>query len=398
MWSYNPHQIEGAKLALSILRDYGIVYIAWKERTRKTGTALLLSENSKAKKILVVTKKKAIPGWNTHLKNLPITKSYTIINYESVHKIKDTFDLIILDEAHHAISSIGRTSKTWMNVKKYTLGKPIVYLSATPYSEHLGLIFNQLALSSYSPFKEYINFYKWYNVFGIPKMVRTPYGLVDSRTKYKDKEILDKIQHLFIWKTRQEVGIEHEPTEKLIIIKPNGEYNKLFKGIIEDNIFEDNLVLLDSDSKKRIVHYQLEGGTVKLDNGSSYIMDSLPKIEYIKSNYHGKSIAIMAHFIHERTLLSNLLPEALILSSDGDAEGVDLQHIDKLIIYSMSFKTSKHLQRMARQANHDRRDPIEVDILVMDKPAIGKSIYNTVAIKKKNFDKNSYEEFNKVYR
>jgi len=99
----------------------------------------------------------------------------------------------------------------------------------------------------------------------------------------------------------------------------------------------------------------------------------------------------MAHFVAERVELEKAFPEAKIYSSDGHAEGVDLSDIEKLLVYSMSFKTSKYTQRLARQANHERKQPIVVDILVCNQPAIGMEVYKAVAIKKENFDKNSYE-------
>jgi hypothetical protein len=57
----------------------------------------------------------------------------------------------------------------------------------------------------------------------------------------------------------------------------------------------------------------------------------------------------------------------------------------------MSFKTSKHTQRMARQANHNRTSPIVVDVIVLKSPCIGGKIYESVAVKEENFVKNSYE-------
>ena len=141
--------------------------------------------------------------------------------------------------------------------------------------------------------------------------------------------------------------------------------------------------------KERTVHYQIEGGTIKLEDGS-YVTVGTEKIDYIRDNYETEEIAIMAHFIAEREELEKAFPEVKIYSSDGHAEGVDLSRVTKLIVYSMSFKTSKYTQRLARQANHDRRIPIIVDILVMDEPAIGMEVYKAVALKKENFDKNSY--------
>jgi len=99
----------------------------------------------------------------------------------------------------------------------------------------------------------------------------------------------------------------------------------------------------------------------------------------------------MEHFIAERGVLEKAFPGVKIYSADGHAEEVDLSGVGKLLIYSMSFKTSKHTQRLARQANQQRTTPIIVDILVCDKPGIGMEVYKAVALKKENFDKNSYE-------
>jgi hypothetical protein len=387
------HQVEGAKWALETIRDHGLAYLSWQERTGKTLTALLTVENSKAKTCLIVTKKKAIDGWTSTLKEWEHTTTFQVINYESIHKVKGSFDFIILDESHHAISSVGRTSKTWKNVSKFTTKKPILYLSATPYAEHLGLIYHQLKLSSWSPFRLDKTFYDWFRRYGISKMTRTPYGLVETYSKYEDDIILDMIEHLFNFKTRSEVGIEHEPQVNVVKIPLLETTKQVINDCIKMEMFilNDIEIPLDSPMKIRTTHYQLEGGTLKTDTGRLFLNSGREKIEYIKANYDESKIAIMAHFIAERELLEKLFPRATILSSDGHAEGVDLHRIDKLIIYSMSFKTSKYTQRLARQANHNRRTEIIVDILVGDRPAIGYDVYHSVAVKKENFDNNSYK-------
>lgn len=396
LWSYDDHQIEGADWSLTTLRKYGFAYIAWQERVRKTGAAILTAENSSAKTTLIVTKKKAIAGWNKHLANLPTTKKYVVINYESIHKVVGTFDLIILDEAHHAISSVGRPSETWKKVYKHTKGKAILYLSATPYAEHLGLIYHQLKLSDWSPFKAHRNFYEWFKVYGISNMTRTPFGLVEQYNKYKDEEILTLLKPCFYFKTRKEAGIEHEPTVNVIKVPMDSYTKELIAELLKESVLDigDQQVICDSPMKLRTVHYQLEGSTIKTD-GLPIILPTREKVQYIRNNYDITQIAVMAHFIAERELLERELPDARILSSDGDAEGVDLSDVDKLIVYSMSEKTSKFTQRLARQANHDREDEIVVDVLVADKPGIGYGIYDSVAVKKENFNKNSYDRFTK---
>jgi len=387
------HQTLGAAWALDTIREHGLAYLSWKERTGKTLTALLTAEHSKAKNILIVTKKKAIPGWEETLKEWKHVKSFKVINYESLHKLSPRgIEFIILDESHHAISGIGRTSKTWKMVKTFTRGKPILYLSATPYAEHVGLIYHQLKLSDWTPLR-FRNFYDFFRRYGISNMTRTPYGLQETYTKYKTEEVLQEIEHLFNFKTRADVGIEHEPTVNVIKVPMSKLTRQRMIDWREDRVLEleGHTILGDSDAKVRAVHYQLEGGTIKIANGISIRTGRLEKVKYIEEHYDVKTTAIMAHFIAERALLEEKFPDATILSSDGDAEGVDLSHFNKLIIYSMSFKTSKHTQRVARQANHNRDTPIEVDVLTMDKPGIGYAVYETVAIKEENFIKASYE-------
>ena len=62
------------------------------ERTGKTLTALLTVEASKAETCLVVTKKKAIPGWIDTLNEWEHTTTFTVINYESVARVMDKLE------------------------------------------------------------------------------------------------------------------------------------------------------------------------------------------------------------------------------------------------------------------------------------------------------------------
>ena len=266
MAEYREHQIRGGKWALDTIREYGLAYLSWQERCGKSGAAIYCTEASKAKRILIVTKKKAIPGWNETLVMFQTTKIYVVVNYESIHKIKDEFDFIILDEAHHAISSTGRPSATWKKVFGHTRGKAILYLSATPYAEHLGLIYHQLKLSTWTPFKGYRNFYDWFRMYGISHMTRTPYGLVETYTKYKDELILKSIDHLFDFKTRKEVGIKHEPEANVVVVPLRKDTVKLMEEWIKDNMMEigEHQIIGDTPMAMRSKHYMIEQGVINV--------------------------------------------------------------------------------------------------------------------------------------
>ena len=260
------HQEIGADWALSTIRDKGLAYLSWQERTGKTLAALLAVENSKAKSCLIITKKRAIEGWEDTLSKWEHKTDFKVINYESIHKIYKSYDFIILDESHHAISGCPKISQTWKKVKLKTKGKPILYLSATPYAEHLGLIFNQLRLSDWTPFK-FKNFYDFFRRYGIPNKTMTPYGLVETYSKYKDEEILNILEPYFNFKTRVDVGIEHEPSVNVVKVPLSSSTKAWIKMAVDREVLTINgkKIPLDSPMKLRLTHYMIEQGVI---NGS----------------------------------------------------------------------------------------------------------------------------------
>jgi len=172
-----PHQERIAQEAYNILGRYGLVYLAMEERTGKSLTAIRLAEISSRTRVLIITKKKALGGWNETLGAYRGDGSthFTVLNYHAVHKAHKTpagkrvyklnikpedYDLIILDEAHNYLSTYPKPGVIWKSVKKLCKGLPLIYLSATPYAESLSQLYNQLALSNWSPFRAYANFYE----------------------------------------------------------------------------------------------------------------------------------------------------------------------------------------------------------------------------------------------
>ena len=116
------------------------------------------------------------------------------------------------------------------------------------------------------------------------------------------------------------------------------------------------------------------------------------KLEHCIANYIDDGDTVfMANFRCTRWLWRKHFKLNPVISAQKFSEGVDLSHTNKLVIIDMDFRTSKYTQRLARQANHNRTTEIVVDILVADKPAIGMEVYKAVALKKVNFDRNSYE-------
>jgi hypothetical protein len=394
------HQIAISSDGYKILKQHGIIYYALEERTGKTLISILTFELTSRNKCLVLTKKKSLKDWIKTLQaysgNKPVTigaaeafklngKQIYVTNYHSAVKLKPEFDMVILDESHSYLSAYPKRGTIWKSVKALTKGLPIVYLSATPNAQGYQLLFNQLALSNWSPWAKYVNFYKWFNDYGIPNKVRTPYGLQETYSKCKD-DVWDSVKHLFISYTRRALDFEHEPEDILHYIELSDKTKDVYNKCIKDEVLKyGNLVIpLDSPMKLRTSLHMLEGGVVK-DGDNYHVLDLTDKVDAILKDFgDSKDIVIMYNYIAEGTKLSKHFKNATLLQGTSYAEGVDLSAFEHLIIYSQDFSTARHSQRRARQANKARSTPIKVHFYLV-KGAISEQVYTTVSVNKTNF-------------
>lgn len=399
MWTSKPHQSSIAQEGLPILKEYGLVYLAMEERTGKSITAINICEACDIKKVLVITTKKALDGWEETLANYAHTKKYTLINYHSANKIIGDHDIIILDEGHKYISGYPKTSVLWKDVAKLTKNKPLIYLSATPYAQGPQLLFHQLMLSSWSPWKQYKNFYEWFKVYAqrdkngdLPTNRINPVQKVIDYTKVKKDECLADVKHLFISYTREQLGFEHEPEDVLHYIELKPSIKQIYNDIVDKRLLafthsetgKDYVLVCDNPSKLRWALHMLEGGTLKI-NDENVNLGNNEKADYIMQTWgDSEDIAIMYHFKADEIKLKRMFKKAALFQATSYAEGVDLSMYKHLIIYSQNHSTSQHTQRRARQANINRKEEIKVHYLLV-KGAASDKAYKSVSINKRNF-------------
>lgn len=382
-----PHQYELAEKVLVVLRQYGVAYLASEERTGKTLAAILAAESSLAERILVITKKKALEGWVDTLAKFPHNKLYFVTNYHQVHKTTFKPDLVIIDEAHNYISGYPKKSTMFGTVRTLCAGLPVLFLSATPRPQGTQQLFHQLAISDWSPWSQYKNFYRWFDVYGIPYSIRIE-G-IETKQYNKTKDIAwEHVKHLFVTKTRAELDFEHEPEDKLHYVElseyTKSLYNTLLKDRIVYNIVGDEPLVCDTQAKYRVALHQIEGGTIKLGTNYHHLQNK-EKIDYILATWGDTSeLVIMFNYKAEETKLLRYFKQAKLLQATSFAEGVDLSMYKHLVIYSQDFSTARHTQRRARQANKQRKEPIVVHFLLVKKAA-SERVYKTVSINKKNF-------------
>jgi hypothetical protein len=198
--------------------------------------------------------------------------------------------------------------------------------------------------------------------------------------------VWDECKHLFITKTRAELGFEQEPEDEVHYVELDEVTKEVYNELLKDRVveFKSGLLVADTPMKLRTSLHSLEGGTIIID-GTYNVLANDEKVRYIKKVWGDtKDLVIMYNYKAEQTKLEAEFKNARILQATSYAEGVDLSNHKHLVIYSQDFSTARHSQRRARQANKNRKEEILVHYLLVKK-AISEQVYNTVSKNKTNF-------------
>ena len=396
------HQEELINQAKPILRKYKLVYIAAETRTGKTLAAIHLLKDD-FKKILVVTKKKAISSWNSDIK-LSKVKNFDVINYESIHKMDSKeYDVIVLDEAH-SIGSYPKSSQRAKQLKEMAKDKSIVYLSATPSAETYSQIFHQLWVSSFTPFEEK-SFYKWYKNYGEEYSIFINGMFIKQYKRSYEDMIMDKINHLIVTMTKEKANFDVFVNERIHQVEVNENYLNALDYFRNNRIItiDGNEIVAETSASALNKLHQLNGGTIKVNDKLSLIVSN-HKVNYIKENLgNDEKIVILCNYIKERDLLLTRLANStdeveefkngsfkyFIGHIKTFSEGVDFSYADSMIIYSLNFSATTYLQSKERLANKKRVKPIVVHYL-FTKGGIDEYIYQAVS-NKMNFTNSYYK-------
>ena len=423
-----PSQIKVANEAYPILSKYGLVYLGMEERTGKTLSSILLAEKTTRTRVLVLTKKSALMGeldkdaetakegwYGTFNKygeqtctrvngyphwSLQSGTAFTVLNYHAIHtavkgksgkrtyklniKPKD-YDLIILDEPHAYLAAYPKLGAIWKSTRRLTKEQPIILQGATPYAQGYQLLYNQLRLSDWSPFRAYANFYRFFDAYGISQKIKTDYGLQETYKKCKPL-VWAKCKHLFITYTRKELGFEHEPEDIIHYVELSEDTKAIYNDCMTKQLFitDEFESMLDSSMKLRTTLHMIEGGVAKVDD-EYFVLDNDEIIQQILEDFgDSKDLVIFYHYKAQLAKLEKYFKNAVLAQATSKAEGVDYSMYEHMAVYSQDFSTARHSQRRARQANKLRMTPIKVHFYLV-KGAISEQVYKTVAVNKVNF-------------
>jgi SNF2 family DNA or RNA helicase len=340
-------------------------------RTGKTLTAFATAHKFGAKKVLFVTKKKAIDDIIAQGVELGLNLEIYVTNYEQLHNVNDEFDLVIIDEAH-SIGAFPTPSLRAKELKRICNGEAIIFLSGTPTPESFSQLYHQMWVSTYSPFKDYKNFYGWAKDY-VEIRKKYLYGKAINDYSFAKRELIEmQTSHLFLSFTQEEAGFTELVKENVLYVKMEENTYKFADRLRIDKVItnkEGRTVLGDTAVKLMNKLHQIYSGSVIIDAPirDAKVFD-YTKAEFIRDYFKGKKIAIFYKFAAERMALkwkmgkcyedptefNNNDNGCFISQIVSGREGVNLSSADALVFYNIDFSATSYWQSRARIQTKDR--------------------------------------------
>ena len=368
--------------AVKRLNDFGLCYLAMECRTGKTLTALATAQKYNAKRVLFLTKLKAIASVKDDYNALAPNYEIEIINYESAHKLNGQFDFIILDEAH-CLGAYPRPSKRTEQVKSICSNSPVLFLSGTPTPESYSQLYHQLWVCDRSPFSRFVNFYKWAKDGYVDVRQKKVNGYsINDYSRANSVKITEAVKHQFLSYSQEDAGFSCNIVERELPCHMSWETRSLIRDLKRKRILEltdGSVVLGDTPAKLISKLHQLSGGTVIAEDDTHLIVDESKALR-IRDVFQGKKIAIFYVYKSELDLLCSVFPEwtdspeefqhsedKIFISQVRKArEGVRLDSAEAIVFYNLEYSYLSYEQGKNRIMSKERTAPAPVYFAISD--------------------------------
>ena len=371
MKQLRDYQVDIANKAVDILKINKIVYISAQVRTGKSLMALETARLFGAKNVLFLTKKKAISSIVGDYNDFNYAKYFSIevMNDESMHKLTDTYDLVVHDESHRfgSFPKPGVGAKTF---KKMFASLPMIFLSGTMSPESYSQLYHQFWVSNASPFRKYTNFYKWANDFVKIKKKYLGSHEVNDYSDADREKVMSVIKDYVITFTQEQAGFSSEIEEEILYVLMSPTTYSMCSRLKKDLVLEgkEEVILADTPVKLQQKLHQMYSGTVKFESGNSMVFDS-SKAGFIKHRFYGNKIGIFYKFKAELDALKEVFKDNLTTDIDefnetdksialqivSGREGISLRNADYLVFYNIDFSATSYWQGRDRLSFMDRK-------------------------------------------
>tara|TARA_R100001460_G_scaffold36444_2_gene69951 strand:+ start:1122 stop:2348 length:1227 start_codon:yes stop_codon:yes gene_type:complete len=398
------YQEEIISKGIDVIAEHGFVYLAMEVRTGKTLTSLGIAKEMGAKRVLFITKKKAISSIEADYQMLRPRFSLDVINYESLHKIEGSFDLVVLDEAH-SMGAFPKPSKRAKQVKIIIQKNDplVILLSGTPTPESYSQMYHQIYAIPRNPFRRFINFYRFCDEH--VNVTQRPINGIYIKDYSKGlPSIMDSMQPYFISYSQKEAGFQVKTNEHILHVKMNPLTYNLAKKLQKNLVVEgkNEVILADTPVKLMMKLHQIYSGTVKFESGASKTLD-YTKAQFIKDKFKDKKIGIFYKFKEEFKALKEIFQDnltteleefvntnkSIALQIVSGREGISLRQADCLVYYNIDFSATSYWQSRDRMTTKDR-EKNEV-YWIFSERGIEDQIYKAV-VNKKDYTLNHFKK------
>ena len=393
---YRDYQLEIINKASRTIAEHKFVYLAMEVRTGKTLTALGIAEQQNCKRVLFLTKKKAIRSIEKDYEMLNPLYNLLVINYESIHKIPDVkWDMVIVDEAH-SLGAFPKPNKRAKQVRDIIkVNRCLVCLmSGTPTPESYSQMYHQVFGIPTNPFKEHKTFYKFANQYVDKRQKKINSMYINDYTRGYET-IIDKMNPFTYRFSQSDAGFKVDTKEHILNVEMDEVTYYLCRKLKRNRVVEgdEEVILADTPVKLMMKLHQLYSGTIKFESGKGMVIDT-SKAQFIYKKFAGKKIAIFYKFKQELKAIKEIYGDeictelslfketnkSIALQIVSGREGISLKEADALVYYNIDFSATSYWQSRDRMTTIDR---LESDVYwVFAKDGIENEIYKAVCKKK----------------
>jgi len=402
MIELTPQQRGCVDKCKEILKRYMLLYLAAEVRCGKTLMSMTVARELGYKRILFLTKLKAIGSIEDDLRKSEYQfEKFKILNYEQMltpNAPKPEYDLVILDEAS-VLAKYPKPGKITQKVKEICKGRAVLLMSGTPTAESPSQIFHQLWVSDKSPFSVHANFYKWFKEYGIPKKLWVNGFQINSYKLADETKIKEVTKHYMVTFSQKEAGFESFVEEHVFNVAIDERMYRLMRVLKKDKVYEMKngcTILADTPVKLQSSFHQISSGTIIALRGEekeAHVLDE-SKVWFIKTKFAGQKIAIYYKFIAEGELLRKHFPnhtddpdefnkshnKEFICQIVSGRMGVNLSTADWLVMYNIDFSATSYFQVRARMQVRDRKKASKL-AWIFSENGIEKYVYKAVTKK-----------------
>lgn len=390
------HQEKGKELLLKNKR----YCLFFEVGTGKTFTALSALCELPACKVLIVAPKRVLENVWKKDTNYDLSKyDVTYLNYEKIARdkdfVKNTYDVIILDEVHKLK---GKTTKTSRKFRTVTAKAQYVWgLTGTPIANNYADIYNIFKNMNIVEFT--MTYDEFVHTYYYTKQMEGGYGfrfdILLSVKPFMVDDLMKRVsKHSMVKEAKDCIDLPEKRTELVYIDGMVSEkYRELKDGILKTDEYEKTMIPLETLNKLhqasngffyddyKNVHQICENNKIKtLNEMLEDMLEETPRVIIVYQ--YQQDLEELKKLKYDWTLNPSDFPNKQILFLQyGQSEGLNLQYCNQMIFYSYDYSFLNYEQMTGRIYRNGQKNNVVYTILI-SKGTIEEKIWWAIKNKK----------------